>query len=317
MVALCALPASATMAIQRWTWGRPETALAVRFAPDSRNSRNDARAGIFLRTDPANSAAVVAARAVAQAENSRFARIVLPLRIDGLVPGRILRSDQINARVSAADGTVFFDEDRACSRLSAVGETCRVNGLELRARREREVGNASVFIPAPVYERIRNQPVHLELDISFTLFEADPSSLISTHSEFHPVPRLGSCATRIDEEGDDVELRCLMSGIEPPCVLLVLEDSATRKSNPELQGCFPDYAPFYLHPTSDVAHPVGASLPFFDRSGLAQYPVDAAAVDRAQVRLTTFARVGHFRRSLSLHDIRLADWALGQQANAP
>jgi hypothetical protein len=318
MTAVCALPASATMEIQRLTWGRSETPLAVRFAPESRNAANDADARIYYRADPTvNPTAVAAARAVAQAESSRFAKIVLPLRVEGLVPGRILRADQIDARVVAADGTVYFDETRACSKSDGVGQSCRANWLELRARGESEVGNASVFLPAALYERIKNEAVHLELDISLTLFEADPPSLVSTHSEFHPVSHLGSCATRIDADGDEVEIRCLMSGIEPACVIAVLEDSTAQKSNPELQGCFPNYAPFYIHPTSDVANSVRASLPFFDRSGLAHYPVDASAIDRAQIRVTTFTPFGHFRRSLSLQDIRLADWESAQRVNAP
>ncbi len=312
---LAALPASAAMGIQRWTWGHAvEDAVALHFAPDSQTTSNKSGERLSLQDEPnsRDPASAAARQALAQAQNTQYAKLVIPLRIEGMAPRHILRTDQLSVRITAADGAVYFDGGRICLRSGAIGASCRLNGLEIRTDKSGapdSFATAQVGLPTALYQRIKDQAVTLQLDFSLTSFEPDPAQLMGTNSSVHQVSQLGSCATRIDADEDEVELRCLTSAKVPSCVVAVLEDPQTEKHNPELYGCLPDYAPFPMYPSSlDVVRQVGMSLPFHDPSGLAQFPVDSPAIGRAQIRLTTFTPVSHFQRSLSIPNVRLADW---------
>jgi len=66
----------------------------------------------------------------------------------------------------------------------------------------------------------------------------------------------------------------------------------------------------------DVVNRSVLSLPFRDRSGLAHYPVDSAAIERARIVVTAYDPVEHFRRIVVIPSIRLADWEAPHAADA-
>jgi len=69
-----------------------------------------------------------------------------------------------------------------------------------------------------------------------------------------------------------------------------LEDSSRSLHNPVTGLCYPD------------------EVPFFDRSGLVHYPVDGSGIEGAHLVLQTYDPRDHFRRRLTVHEIRLADF---------
>jgi hypothetical protein len=311
---LVALPASATMEIQRWAWGRASqrSVIAMKFDPDTRTELGGQHLQIQNNPAQQDAASMAALAAFAQSDNALYARIRLPFRVEGMAPGSILRADRLTLRVVAPNGATWVDADHVCVvRPGTIGTTCRTNGLEIRADSSgaaESAGAAQVMLSAALYERIKNEPVTLQLGFSLTSFEPDPAQLAGTLSDMRQLAHLGSCATRIDADEDEVELRCLTSATAPSCVVAVLEDPRTQQRNPELQGCLPNYAPFPLYPALDVVSSVGISLPFRDPSGLAKYPVSSPAIAHARIRLTTFTPVSHFDRTISIHNVRLADW---------
>jgi hypothetical protein len=127
---------------------------------------------------------------------------------------------------------------------------------------------------------------------------------------------MGSCATEIDDDGDEIELRCLTNVGVPSCVSAVIEDSQSNSTNPELHLCDPNYAPFALARIEDVVSRSGINMPFRDLTGLAHYPVNEANIGQARIRLTTYDAADHFERQLFIPSIRLSDWESPKVSNA-
>jgi len=119
---------------------------------------------------------------------------------------------------------------------------------------------------------------------------------------------MGSCATRIDNDVDEVELGCLTNVGVPSCAAAVLEDPQTNKRNPELHVCDPNYGPSHRVGLEDAVSRSRLSIPFGDRSGIVHYPVDSAAIERARILLTIYDPIDHFRSTLAVPSIRLVEW---------
>jgi hypothetical protein len=317
---LVALPASAALQIQRWTWGRAaDEGLSVHFDPHSQASPPGKRGEpLEIQSEPAprNPAVIAGRKALFQAGKSEYAKLLIPLRIEeGIAQDDILHTDQLSVRITAADGTVYFDDRRLCLRHFTFGADCRLNWIEAHAdesRSPRSPATAHLALPTALYRRLKDDAVNLQLNYSLTSFTPDPEQRTGTHTAARQLSHLGSCATRIAANGDEVELRCLTSAKAPSCIAATLEDPQTEKRNPELTGCLLDYAPFRLQPSMDVVRPLRISLPFRDPTGLAKFPVNTSAIERAQVRLTTFAPVTHFSGSLSIQNVRLSEWEASQ-----
>ena len=309
-ITMVALPVSAAMQIQRWTWGSTaDAAITVHFAPDSQATPGEPA--------PRDPGVLAAGDALMQEGNGGYTTILIPMRIEGIARGNLLQTDQLRARITAADGAVIYDDSRICLRFGSIGASCRMYSVEIHSGESsaaHSLATAHVGLPNILYQRVKNQAVNMELGFSLTSFAPDADQVTGTHSDVRQLSHLGSCATRIDADGDEVELRCLTGAKEPPCIVARLEDPQTQKRNPAFSGCRPDYAPFRLQLSTDAVSQIGLALPFRDPSGLAQFPVDASAIDRAQVRLTTFTPVSHFRRSLSIPNVRLADWEASRES---
>jgi hypothetical protein len=317
LAVLLALPPAAAMAVQRWKWGGTEggAAITLRLTPDRPLTATKGIDPLPLSTDPGtqNMAIAAAGTAYRRAEDRQYAQIHLPVQVAGMAPGNILYSDQIALRITAADGALYFEGTEACIRSGIIGAGCRPNRLEVRAVEPRpnpagESGVAELYLPKATYERIKNLAVRLDLRFSLSIFEPAAAQLIGTGSGARQLSGLDSCATRIDSDGDEVELRCLTNQNLPSCISAALEDPRSGRRNPEMHSCYPNYSPFPLHMPLDVLSAAGLSLPFHDSSGIAHYPVDVASIAGARIRLTAYEPADHFRRALVVPSIRLVDW---------
>lgn len=100
-----------------------------------------------------------------------------------------------------------------------------------------------VAFPRSVYEGIKNRPLQLEVDYSLTLLEGN-SYAIPALGGAQVLPGLGRCTTKMDDNGDDINLHCMQAGLHAPCGAAFLEHMPSGQRNPTPFGCGPDYAPF-------------------------------------------------------------------------
>lgn len=91
----------------------------------------------------------------------------------------------------------------------------------------------------------------------------------------------GWCKTKIDEEGDDIELGCLQAGSAPTCASAVLENPFNGLRNPVVMRCVPDYAPYPAQIYPDSVSHWGGSIQFRDVHGMAMFPVDGPQLSSA------------------------------------
>jgi hypothetical protein len=117
------------------------------------------------------------------------------------------------------------------------------------------------------------------------------------------------CATRVDAEGDDVQLRCMDTRRAPSCFTAILEHSPSGLRSPETHLCHPDYTPFEANLWPDALSRFGGEIPFFDRCGLMRYPVDGTKLADASLMIEAYVPRAHFTRHLNISNIRLADFA--------
>jgi hypothetical protein len=317
LAALAGLPSASAMAVQRWARSgiRSNSDVNLQFVPDPRLMSVKPAESQPLGGESGSREAEAARRAAAmeQIEQSHYAQIHLPLQITGVAAGNILYADQIAARISAANGEVYFQGTGACIRSgNGIGIGCRMNWLEVHAAGVHDgdlTGVPELVLPVTVYERIKDRSVRLELQFAFTTFRPTPTQTIGTSVDSRQLLGLESCATRIDSDGDEVEMRCLSNRNTPSCITAALEDPQSGNRNPEQHACNPEYAPWPIHMPMDVVADTTLSLPFRDRTGLAQYPVDQTVIARARIGLTTYEPVDQFSRRLVIPNIRLADWA--------
>lgn len=321
LAALCTfmcLPRTVVIAIQESMWKSSDRSeVELRF--DSTRARQ------WARTEPERTisygngspvpASVVAARAAEKARIDRqMAKLQLPLRIAGMHPDDILVADRVAVRIEAATGKVLYQGAGVCTRGgTGVGVSCSDNHLAVWASAAAGSDIPSeqrVNVPIAVYERIKDEPVRVEIMYMLTRFVARSRGTIGATGDVKSLSEMGSCATRIDDDGDEVELGCLTDVGVPSCAAAVLEDPQTNRRNPVLHLCSPNYGPFRRVGFEDAVGRSLLSIPFRDRSGLAHYPVESTAIDRARIVLTVYDPVDHFRSTVAIPSTRLVEWQL-------
>lgn len=309
-------PRTAAIAAQEALWG-PSDSSGVKLSFDS--ARRTAQAGPestpYYRQGPAVSVGVAVARAVEFARiGKRMKRIRLPLSIDGLPAGDILFADRVAVRIISATGAVLYQGAGVCTRGSmGWGVNCLDNVLEVWSSAPEGSTTLSaqqLNLPIEVYERIKDLPVQVEVRYVWTRFAPQSTQTIGAAGDLKPLSELGTCATRIDDDGDEVQLDCLGNVGVPSCAAVVLEDPQTGKRNPELHLCHPSYGPYHRDGPEDAVERSQLSLPFRDLSGLAHYPVDGGAIEHARIVVTAYDPAAHFRSTVIIPSIRLVDWQL-------
>jgi hypothetical protein len=268
---------------------------------------------LFYRNGSAVPAAFIAARAAEMARiGKQMGGIRLPLSISGLHPGDILVADRVAVRIQSMTGKVLYEGAGVCTRGgSGVGVSCTDNTLQIwpGAVEGSDIPSEQrLNLPIAVYERIKNDPVRVEIVYALTRLVPQSSQAIAAIGGQQSLAEMGSCATRIDDDADEVQLGCLTNVEVPSCAAVVLEDPQTNKRNPELHLCSPSYGPAHREGFEDAVSRSSLSIPFRDPTGLAHFPVDSAAIERARIILTVYDPVDHFRRTVAIPKIRLSDW---------
>jgi hypothetical protein len=321
MCTLVCLPKAAVIGIQESMWGAAQRGgINLRFDPTWRWPGSVPDRTLVYGNGSRVPAAVVAARAAELARVSKqMVRIRLPLIISGMHSGEVLFADRVAVRLLAKTGAVLYEGAGVCTRGGAgVGVSCSDNRLEVWARPEstEEPIEQGLNLPIAVYQRIKDEPVRAELGYALTRLVARSTQRISATGGLQSLSEMGTCATRIDSDADEVELGCLTDVGVPSCADAFLEDPQTNKRNPELHLCGPNYGPFHRVAFEDAVGRSVLSIPFRDPSGLAHYPVDGSAIERARIVITPYDAVGHFRTTVAIPSIRLVEWELRQGSAA-
>ena len=165
----------------------------------------------------------------------------------------------------------------------------------------------SIAFPRGLYGHIKSQRLRLQINYSLTLFEGNSYAIPALGGD-QVVPGLGRCTTKMDDDGDDINLRCIQAGQASSCASAFLEHVPSGQRNPTLFSCQPLYAPFLVQLVPDGLSRPGAGLRFHDLSGLTKYPVDAAQLPESRVVIRVYQAQDHFTRQLVIPGIRLSDW---------
>lgn len=286
-VAAC-IPWSSAFAFQSWLSADPAAAKVVTVAFDPRIGRTVLQPG-------------------AQAN-----AVWMPVRISGLAPESIVLDDRAYIRIIGRDGTPLYSgltigEHQATNRVDAAPTS--VDDLPVRTTAGGEVQTHQLIaLPRRIYERVRDQPVRAEIDYSLTLLHLDASGTIAAVNCDKPIAHLGLCKTKIDDDGDEIEVSCLKTGGNVTCGTAFLENAVTGQRNPPYSFCNKYYPPITAHFIPDAMFRFRGELHFRDPQGLAKYPVDSSQLANIRVSLKTYAPIAHFTRHLTIPEIRLGDW---------
>jgi hypothetical protein len=224
------------------------------------------------------------------------ATVALPLRIAGLPKDVVLNADHYELRFRRADGRTIHEDYGNNLQLFHEGE---VNGSSAAYQ--------GLWIPQALYQEIKDQPLEVELDYSFTLMRLGGSYSLPALGGDERLPDLGWCKTRINAGQTAIQMRCFRPARTVYCGSAFLEDASTGVRNPERQACQPNYSP-YVDSIYDSIGRAGMVLSFRDPAGLAHYPVGGAQLANARVVIRAYEPAEHFTRQLVIQNVRLSDW---------
>jgi hypothetical protein len=190
------------------------------------------------------------------------------------------------------------------------------NDLELRATSADATIHQGIRVPGTLYGRVKSERLDVELDYWFTLFRVNATYALPARGGNQRLPGIGWCATKVDDAGTRVLFQCLQPGERPSCLDVVLEHTPTGRRNPDVSLCVPDYTPYPGHTFPDALSRFGGRLPFYDPSGLVQYPVGGPQLPEARVLVTAFQPMQHFVRRVVIPAVRLEDWEPQRPASA-
>lgn len=226
----------------------------------------------------------------------------LPLFVSGLQPESLLLIDRANIRVTTEDGKVLFDG----GMMPGVSGNNQV--LAITTDGTDAHTPERITLPDAVFDAMKATPVRVAIQYSLTLFRLDASASLSAVGADQHTPGFGWCKTKVDEEGDDIELGCLQAGPSSTCASVVLENPVNGWRNPATVRCVPDYAPYPAQVYPDSISHWGGSIQFRDVHRLAMYPVDGSQLASARVDLKSYRPVVHFTRQLIIPKLQPNDW---------
>jgi hypothetical protein len=166
-----------------------------------------------------------------------------------------------------------------------------------------------IRVAGQLYDRIKDQPLRLEIDYSFTLLSLNSAHTIPPLHGDERLPGAGWCKSQVNDSGTAVRVHCLAPGKPVYCGSAFLEDVSSGRRNPVQTGCDPDYSPYFgRYFPIDALRGAGFTLPFRDATGVAKYPVDGARLAQSRVVMRFYDATDHFTRQLVTPEIRLRDW---------
>jgi hypothetical protein len=241
-------------------------------------------------------------RATVEAGSASRNTVLLPLSISGLPPESFLMNDHTDIRLIGRDGAMLY-RGRTTANIGYRDD------LPVRTTAGGAVvTHQRIEFPDKLSELVCTQPVRLEMEYSLTLFNIAAANTIRASNADGRFAAFGWCRTKLDDDGDDVELGCIKTGGAPACISVTLENPTNGMRNPENLSCDPDYAPYSVHIFPDSMSQFGGGIKFRDLQGLAKYPVDGSQLGEARVFLRSYRPAAHFTRRLVIPDVRLSDW---------
>ena len=275
-------PWQPAFAVQKWASPSPGAGspVAVAFAADLGSSKTTPEIG------PENPA-------VRTSEATTL--VSLPLRFTGLPKDTVLKTDHYEMRVILSNGKPL---------KAGAGENLEI--FHEGAPKPKVETYQTIRVPASVYDRVRDQPVRLEIDYSLTLMKLTGAYGIPAIDGNQRMPELGWCKTRVNEERTVVQLRCVQPGNKPNCFTSFLKSGSTER-NPARSACSPDYTPFVAD-FLDAMSRSGVNSPFRDPTGLAHYPVNGSQLRDTRLVVRVYRPEDHFTRRVAVPSVRLSEW---------
>jgi hypothetical protein len=225
------------------------------------------------------------------------ASVMLPIHVTGLREGAILYGESSRARIVAQDGRIWDGFHMGIP-------TWRNDGQRDKAF------NYILGVPRPVYERIADQAVRVEIEYFLTLLKVADSQTLPATGGNGRTRDLGWCGTKLNEAGGEILVGCVSAKQPSNCESIVLEDPFNGARNPPVGYCvWPNYAPFRMSYGPDALNRFTERLPFGTAGGVDQYPVKNSMLPRSRVELKLYEPETHFERWLTIPQIRLRDWA--------
>jgi hypothetical protein len=247
--------------------------------------------------------------------------VYVPVHLTGLPDDGVLNADRSQVRLLALDGKLLYQGpgDNLLVHKQGhqgpigftIGSFGFVRGIKTNDLPVPQDGEAWIYhgipLPRDLYPHVRNQPLRLEIDYSFTLLQGGTYDIPALGGK-QVLPGLGRCTTKMDDDGDDIDFHCMKTGPPPSCASLFLEHVPSGRRNPTGFGCQPDYAPFLTQMDPDGIARFGAGVRFHDLYGLAKFPVEAGDLPESRVVVRVYQPQEHFARQLVIPQIRLSDW---------
>jgi hypothetical protein len=235
--------------------------------------------------------------------------LYLPLRVTGIPSSAAVVLDRAEIHIHDTGGALVY-EGRTNLSVDGFGSIQDAQ-FEARQRREGEIAVAvyqRIFLPGSVLDTLASRAVDVDIDYTLTLFKPQAAYSLPAVDGHGALGELGSCSTRIDSEGDDVQLRCMSTRTAPSCFTAYLENMVAGVRNPEVHVCDPNYSPFDGRFWPDSLTRSGGELPFFDRSGLTHYPIDGSKLPGSRFVVETYAPRDHFVRRIRIPEAQLANF---------
>lgn len=248
--------------------------------------------------EPIRVALADAAGTVASSPGTASSRTLLvPLRVSGLPPESVLVNDRAEVRLARPDGGTLY-------RGKTTPTLGYGNDFVVRTTEGGDVSTRQqIVLPEPVYQRLRNQSIRMEIDYSLTLFALAATATMPARDGDQRVAAFGRCRSRIDDDGDEIELGCLQSGPAPTCVSATLE-SIAHGARLTQWSCDPDYSPYHVHLYPDAISRFTTSVTL--RNARTNEPApDRLQLDGASVRVKSYQPAAHFTRRLTVRDIHV------------
>jgi hypothetical protein len=278
---------------------RPAFALQKSLSSAPGSSRDislsfDPAAGRYQRA--AGSLTYADAASMLDQNDGKF-RVYLPFRITGLTPDSGVLADHAEVRLIETTGRM--------ERL----ELARWNVRREGSGASMDLVYPQLEIPAALYQRIKGQPVRLEVDHWLTLVRLASSYALPALAGKQQVPSLGQCRTKVNDGETAITLSCLQAGDFPTCIALFLEHGPTGVRNPNFFSCR-SYSPSALNAIIPVSlsMSVAANLAFRDPRGLTNYPIDGSRLGESKAVIQVYRAQDHFSQMLVIPELRLEEW---------
>jgi hypothetical protein len=288
------MPWQPAFALQKSLSSAPGSSRDISLSFDPAAGRYQRAAGSLTQADATSSSS----------QNDGMFRVYLPFRITGLPLDSRILADHSEVRLIETNGRVErLELDRWNVRREGSGASTDLVYPQLE-------------IPPALYQRIKGQPVRLEVDHWLTFVRLASSYALSALNGKQQMPGLGQCRTKVNDGETAITLTCLQAGDFPTCVALFLDHEPTGLRNPNLFSCR-SYSPSVLNAIIPVSlsMSVAANLPFRDPTGLTKYPIDGSRLGDSKAMIQIYLAEDHFAQKLVIPSVRLSEWEAERPAS--